>query len=149
MKLTYSYTPVGETTVINEVIAPGDATRESPIDWRPSAEGVLQPAGYPRAQEIETFARGNTIVQRSFRVWRFFSTRGAALRFTLEQEALPGTVGRLRIVNEGQSSLTWTVACGCQRAQVESDIGTAILMGYLFIGSRAERGLIPNEQPTN
>lgn len=142
MKITYSYTPVGQSGRVNRLIAPGDATGEGPIDWRPAAEGALQVAAFPGGAEAETFARGNTVVQRPFTVWRFFRSRGEALRFTLEEELLAGTIGVLKIQNEGGGGGTWTVECGCQRAAVQIDTGVAILMSYLFVGARARFGAI-------
>lgn len=139
MKVTYSYIPLGASVAINELICPGDATHESPLDWRPSAEGVIQPAGFPGAQEGEVFARGNTIVTRVFRVWRKFNTRQNALAYSLDMELLPGTAGTLTMQNEGSSGGRWTAEVGCQRALVELDVGVSLLLAFQFIGPRAAR----------
>lgn len=142
MKITYTYTPNGETAAQNIIICPGDAVGGSPIDWRPAGEGVIQTATYPDAEEAEIFGRGNAVVQRPFRVRRFFADRSAALRFSMEQEYLLGTDGTLRIQNEGTSGGVWTARVGCWRALVEDDAGVMLLMNYLFIGPRAVPGSV-------
>jgi len=149
MKVTYIYTPLGESASINELICPGDATGESPLDWRPSTDGQLQPAGFPGAQEIELFARGNAIVTRTFRVHRTFLNRQLALAYTFKIEALPGTQGLLNMQNEGLSGGQWTALVGCQRAFIEADLGIAMLIDFLFIGLRAVPGPPSNQPPEN
>lgn len=140
MKITYIYTPLGEDAEVTALLCPGDSDNGSPDAWQPSIEGVLQPAGFPGSQEVSLFARGNTIVQRPFTVHRTFGSRNAALNYAFSLEALPGTIGTLKMQNEGNSGGLWSASVGCQRAQVVSDIGVTLIIAFLFVGPRAVKG---------
>lgn len=133
----------------SDAVVLGDNTRNTRgpgskliISARPAFTAQAQAAAYPRAETVETFARGNIATGIAITVLYEFRSFGECTRFTFDLANYVPTPGILEIAHLGGGASTMQAVC--TGAEALSQDGCTAVVQYNFTGGRFTKGQSTN-----
>lgn len=131
--ITFSYTPLGTTAVVNLVLL--DSDRFWPAEWGHDSEGVVQVSQPIRGKSQTPYGRGNIVVPIRFTTRRVFPNLVSAWRHAfIEIPKTNGQNGTLLIQVPGGGQFR-SSPCACKSSPCRLN-GIEVTTSWQFIGAQ-------------